>query len=270
MKDREKPQVVESALTLPDQARRQKAREAAETCARVLKEQFGALAVYVFGSLAGQGPWHSQSDIDLAVEGLPADRYMAALSTLWPLLPEGLELDLITMEDAPPELVARIKGEVEMPEEPKAALRQDIADELANLGRIIDEAGALLQRLPPTPTFIEISAAGKLVHDFYNGVERIFERIAVRLGPGLPTGLGGHTLLLRGMESAVEGIRPALIDHALALRLLDYLRFRHLFRHTYGYELQWDKIRLLVHGLEETLAEFRRQVERFLTALEPR
>ncbi|MCI0530265.1 MAG: nucleotidyltransferase domain-containing protein [Nitrospira sp.] len=246
----------------------QQAREAAEACIRVLKEQFGAREVYVFGSLAGQSPWHSRSDIDLAVEGLPPKEYMRALSTLWELLPEGLELDLITLEDAPPELVARIKGEVKMPEDPKEALKQDMVDELINLGRLVDEAKLLLQRVPQEPTFIEIRAAGSVVHDFYNGVERIFERIAVRLGPGLPAGENWHTLLLQSMGSGIEGIRAAVIDQPLALRLLDYLRFRHRFRHTYGYELQWDRLRSLVEGLEETLTRLRQQIDRFIKTLE--
>ncbi len=240
----------------------------AEACIRVLKEQFGVRAAYVFGSLAGQSPWHSRSDIDLAVEGLPPEQYVKALSALWELLPEGIELDLITLEEAPPGLVARIKGEVTMPEDPKVALKQEIADELQSLDRIVEEAKVLLQRVPAEPTAVEIRAAGSMVHDFYNRVERIFERIAIRLGPGLPTGSSGHTLLLRGMDSAVSGIRPAVIDHGLALRLLDYLRFRHLFRHTYGYEIQWGKLQPLIQDLAETLSTFRQQLERFLTALE--
>jgi predicted nucleotidyltransferase len=92
-----------------DDSRRQQAQQAAEVCIRVLKEQFGVRQVYRFGSLAGQSPWHSRSDIDLAVEGLAPDKYIPVLSTLWELLPEGLELDLIALETAPPELVARVE-----------------------------------------------------------------------------------------------------------------------------------------------------------------
>lgn len=250
-----------------DDTRREQAQAAAEACIRLLKERFGARQVYLFGSLAGQSPWHSRSDIDLAVEGLAPEQYISALSTLWELLPEGLELDLITLEDAPPELVARIKGGMNMPEDPKEALKLEITDELRNLGRIVEESKRLLQKLPTEPTFIEISAAGKLVHDFYNGVERIFEGIAVRLGPGLPVGPGWHTLLLRSMESHAEGIRPPVINHELALRLVDYLRFRHLFRHSYGYDLEWDKLQPLVQRLEETLTRLREQIEHFIETL---
>ncbi len=245
-------------------SRLQQAEQAAEACRKVLEEQFGARRVYLFGSLAGHSPWHSRSDVDLAVEGLAPERYVSALSALWELMPEGLELDLITLEDAPPELAARIRGEVKMPEDPKEALRKEIGDERVNLGRLVDEAKQLLQRITHEPTFVEIRAAASLVHDFYCGVERLFERIVVRLGPGLPGGPGGHTLLLRSMESSVEGIRPSVIDHALALCLLDYLRFRHLFRHTYGYELQWDKLRPLIERLEETYGRVSQQTDHFL------
>lgn len=251
-----------------DDARRQQALEAAALCAGVLKEQFGARQVYLFGSLAGQSPWHSRSDIDLAVEGLDPQKYFPALSALLQLLPEGLELDLVPLEEAPPELVARIKGEVTMSDNPKEALIMDIKDELTSLERIVGQAKTLLQTLPPEPAFIEISAAGKLAHDFYSGAERIFERIAMRLGPGVPTGSGWHILLLRSLEREAEGVRPAVITHELALRLVDYLGFRHVFRHSYGYELQWHRFRHLIEGLEETQTQLRKQLEPFMAWLQ--
>lgn len=252
----------------PREIRLEEARKAAEACARVLREQFGVRKVYIFGSVTGESPWHSRSDIDLAVEGLAPEKYLIALSALYELLPPGLNLDLVTLEDAPPELARRISGEAPMPEDPLLALKKEIHDEILNLSRISRQASKLLKEFPGSPTFVELSAAGKLAHDFYSGVERIFERIALRLGPGLPVGNGWHTILLRGMESSVEGIRSEVIDHSLALRLLDYLRFRHLFRHTYGYELQWEKLRPLVEGIEETLTLLREQVDRFLNKLE--
>ncbi|HXF38138.1 MAG TPA: nucleotidyltransferase domain-containing protein [Blastocatellia bacterium] len=251
--------------------RKRQAEISAEACSRLLKERFGARQVYVVGSLAGQSPWHSRSDIDLAVEGLAPEEYFPALSALWELLPEGLDLDLITLENAPPEIARRITGETvrtdNAPENSNEGLKEEIATELLNLTRIVDEAKAISGSQNTEPTSIEIRAAGSIIHDFYGVVERIFERIAVRLGPGLPAGDSWHTFLLRSMELEARGIRAAVIDHELASRLVDYLRFRHLFRHSYGYELQWQKLRPLIQGLGETLELLRSQLAKFTDLL---
>ena len=240
----------------------------AESCARLLKERFEVKEVYVFGSLADESPWHDRSDIDLAVEGLPPADYIRALSGCWDLLPEGMELDLVPLEDAYPEVRARILGEVEMPEEAHAALKREIEDELRGLERVRGEMAQLLARMPQEPTFVELRAAASILQDFYSGVERIFERVAVRLDGDLPPGPSWHTLLLRRMEGSFADVRPAVIDHRLALCLLDYLRFRHLARHIYGYELEWDRCRPLAEGVEGTLAELKRQLEDFEQLLE--
>jgi predicted nucleotidyltransferase len=54
----------------PTEQNREQVLEAAEAYMRLLRERFGARRVVLFGSLAGQGPWHARSDVDLAVEGL--------------------------------------------------------------------------------------------------------------------------------------------------------------------------------------------------------
>ncbi len=84
------------------------AKAAAEACIQHLKEWFHVKEVYLCGSLAGESPWHSRSDIDLVVEGLAPGQYMKALTELWELLPPDLELDLIRFEEASPGLVRRI------------------------------------------------------------------------------------------------------------------------------------------------------------------
>lgn len=91
------------------------ARQASETCARLLVERHGARRVYLFGSLVGSRTIHDRSDIDLAVEGLgPGRAYWRALAQLWACLPPGIELDLVPLEDADPELVEQILKEGEL------------------------------------------------------------------------------------------------------------------------------------------------------------
>lgn len=95
--------------------RAQSAREAAEVCARLLVERYGARRVYLFGSLLDRKRFHQLSDVDLAVEGLgPGRLYWRALAEVWEHLPRGIELNLIPLEESRPELVARILKEGEL------------------------------------------------------------------------------------------------------------------------------------------------------------
>jgi predicted nucleotidyltransferase len=91
--------------------RAQEAASAAQKCAQVLYENYGARKVYLFGSLNEPERFHEKSDIDLVVEGLPPHLYFKALAELWRLLPPGMELDLIPFEDADSELRERVVKE---------------------------------------------------------------------------------------------------------------------------------------------------------------
>ena len=112
----ESPISASLVKSLPSQI---EARVVAKKCARVLKEQFGAKEVYLFGSVTGESPWHDRSDLDIAFEGLAPQDYFRAVGTMEELLPPGLEIDLITLEGAIPELADRIRGERKMPENSK-------------------------------------------------------------------------------------------------------------------------------------------------------
>jgi len=79
--------------------RKEELQKLAKRCVSVLKDKYKAKRVFLIGSLV-KGFVHERSDIDLAVEGLPPDLYMEALTELWDILPEGVELNLIPFEDA--------------------------------------------------------------------------------------------------------------------------------------------------------------------------
>ncbi len=84
-------------------------RRKATVCALTLKEKYRVTQVILFGSLTGDKPIHERSDIDLAVEGLPSKDYFHALTTLYEIAPSDVNIDLITLEDAPDTLYQRIK-----------------------------------------------------------------------------------------------------------------------------------------------------------------
>ncbi len=57
---------------------------------------YGAREVYIFGSLA-EGTFTRHSDIDMAVTGLPPEKYFNALGEAMDIL--GKPLDLIDLDD---------------------------------------------------------------------------------------------------------------------------------------------------------------------------
>ena len=85
------------------------ARAKAKECAAMLAEKFGASEVYLIGSVAGTRRFHERSDIDLCVRGLDSRRYLQALSEAADIA--GRDVDLILLEEAPPELFLRAKRE---------------------------------------------------------------------------------------------------------------------------------------------------------------
>lgn len=246
---------------------REEARQLAAQCAQLLRDRFGATKVVLFGSAAGDAPWHSRSDIDLAVAGLDAAAHVQALNACYELLPPGLSLDLIPLESAWPQLLARIEGEWSMPDSPHEALAVEIENEMVRLRQVAARLEQFVQNAPAAPDEIQIQGGAKYLHDFYNGVERIFERIAVRVDEDVPAGANWHTLLLQRMARPFGEKRPAVINRELETTLANYLRFRRLFRHTYGYDLQWPPVHDLSQNLVHVLPDLQRQLDTFLAAV---
>jgi len=84
-------------------ARRRRAWRVARKAAKILKTEFGASKVMVFGSLIHPALFHERSDVDLAVWGLRGREYYRAVSVLLDIEP-SISMDLIAFEDARPGL----------------------------------------------------------------------------------------------------------------------------------------------------------------------
>jgi hypothetical protein len=147
-----------------------------------------------------------------------------------------------------------------MSEEPLVALKELIEEELVALERIVDEVQEGVGSVEETPSPFAMNALASYLHQFYTGCERILERIAMRIDGSQPGGAFSHANLLAQMAQAIPGVRPAILNEALWLRLQDYLAFRHFFRHAYGYTLDWAKLRPLVMGLSATHSDLQSQL----------
>lgn len=137
------------------------------------------------------------------------------------------------------------------------------------LTRVVGEAEEALadftDREPPPR---ELRGIGAVVHDFYTGIERIFESIAPELNGGLPASPSWHRELLETMTLDLPGVRPPVLRRETAQALQEFLRFRHLFRNLYGFELEWPRLRPLLERLPSTWAAVEADLEHFVTFLE--
>lgn len=89
---------------------RERAWGVARAAAELLKAEYGAQRVILFGSLARNDPLSLHSDVDLAVWGLDERTYYRVVSRLLDLDPM-VKVDLIMGEQAPRGLLEAIEGE---------------------------------------------------------------------------------------------------------------------------------------------------------------
>lgn len=145
-----------------------------------------------------------------------------------------------------------------------------IRQELKDLERVVhraERAIAAVQRHPEDED-LYLDAAALSMHDFYAGLERVFQHIAAHVDRSVPTGPEWHRNLLRQMSIPVPHVRPRVLAPETANRLDEYLRFRHVVRNIYAFEFEPERIRRLVERLRPTFEQVRADLLAFAEFLE--
>ncbi len=90
--------------------RKEQAWKAARGAARLLRDQFHATRVVVFGSLAHEGCLNRWSDVDIAAWGIPPELTFQAIGAVL-YLDESIEINLVDINTCKPSLLAVIEHE---------------------------------------------------------------------------------------------------------------------------------------------------------------
>ncbi len=148
-------------------------------------------------------------------------------------------------------------------------LRNQVEIELESLEKLLaekDELQNLLLENTGKDKFY-LRAAGSLLQDFYTGIEEILKVIIREMDGSLPASPDWHKKLLQLASKEVEPLRPAIITRDIVEDLHEYLRFRHLFRNLYGFNLKGGKLSPLLDKLDIIWEQFNKDIKIFLLFL---
>jgi len=89
------------------------------------------------------------------------------------------------------------------------AVKLKIAFEISQIDELIEKSSVLLQKcILQEPDFIELNAAGAILHSYYNGLENIFLLIRKNIDKTVLSSERWHSELLKSMFAATEARRP--------------------------------------------------------------
>ncbi|MDX1521875.1 MAG: hypothetical protein R3264_09625 [Anaerolineae bacterium] len=111
-------------------------------------------------------------------------------------------------------------------------------------------------------------AVGAILHDVYHGAERICLLIAGTIDEDVPQGDSSHRALIDQMSKPYPEKRTIpVIEFATKEGIESYRGFRHVFRHTYGFELDWARMEPLLGEAHSTIDAFRQDIQEFIAFL---
>ena len=145
-------------------------------------------------------------------------------------------------------------------------LRDEIEEELANIYQLQN----YLQDIKAQKLDSEINRRvfASVLSDFYMALERIFKIIAREIDAELPGGEDWHKKLLRQMSVELPEIRPAVFDKKLYYNLEEYLKFRHLVRNIYGFQLEYARFAHLVDQMGRVVSKLKEQLTKFFDKMQ--
>ena len=142
-------------------------------------------------------------------------------------------------------------------------LIENIDNELEEINKTVQRAKkAWVLALEKDEPFYLDSVALSL-HDFYNGLERLFERIAENVDEYKPGGINWHREILNQMILEIPNVRPSIISQSLKENLDEYRAFRHIVRNVYAHNLRIDKMKNLIENIDTMFKELKNSLQIF-------
>ena len=258
-----------------DEALLQRAWQTAHRIAAMLYKDFGATQAAVFGSLAEADTFSKWSDIDIAVWGIPNDKYLRAASVASDI--SGLfKVDLVDFDNCKGLFRQRIQSQLTPIKKgaiykvDRSALIQRISDECIEIEGTIKKISERLEKIKTAPIIykeeIETAIAKNIV-DCYRGIETIFKQIAMDIDLRMPDGSRWYKELLIQMTEPYAERQPVISQETFGI-LEELLEFRHVFNNIYEKKLTYSKTEKNAKQIGELFDNIFKELNAFIAYLE--
>jgi hypothetical protein len=140
--------------------------------------------------------------------------------------------------------------------------------EINQINTLLDSYQTLFSKVEESsPDLVELAAFASILHSFYNGIENIFQIIIKKIDLEIVDDAQWHKVILRKMSEPNKK-RDSVISISTMLLLSRYLSFRHFYRHSYSFYLNWNDLEPLVKSLNKIWKNTTSEIKDFLTTLE--
>lgn len=149
-------------------------------------------------------------------------------------------------------------------------LADRIHQELDELTHVVSRAerAILAGKQRPEDQDLFVDAAALNLHDFFGGLERIFQQVGTVVDGELPAGSDWHRQLMDQMQREMPDLRPAVLSADLINALDEFRRFRHVVRNIYAFKFDPERIERLVKQMSASFTQVRIELLVFVSFLE--
>jgi hypothetical protein len=146
-----------------------------------------------------------------------------------------------------------------------AELREEINIELELLESVLSEIYSLRKEVAGRkPTVREKTAAAAFLAQFYNGIENILKRISKFHDVPLLSGNTWHLDLFKRFCIPAKSPLPELFDKSLENDLGPFRQFRHVVYHSYGFQLDWERMQEGLGKANDVFLKFKNNLLKYI------
>lgn len=150
----------------------------------------------------------------------------------------------------------------------KAQLIEEITIELGYLEQTVSELCELYNDLQGNiPNNREKTAAAAFLSSFYNGIENILKRILKFYAIEIMQGESWHIQIFKKFCTPSHAPLPEFFSGKMIDTFSTYRKFRHVFFHGYGFQLDWERMIDGIKNVHSAFEQFREKVEQYTKSL---